>query len=167
MLSNKSYYSLMESTIAARKTGFMLQHLSAILEKQSDQILQEKHGIGFSQFKILMALYKDSTKQQRYIAAILGQTEASVSRQIKIMKDMGLLHTSINPENKREHRTAPTKKGIDLTKAAKVTLTRFHAPMFNSLQPKQREQLFEMLTILHAQACQPGKEFACHQPVNK
>jgi DNA-binding MarR family transcriptional regulator len=60
--------------------GYLMQRLSFLLARQSDQVLQEQLGIGFSQFKILMALGWDPSCQQRHIADKLGQTEASVAR---------------------------------------------------------------------------------------
>ncbi|HSX23988.1 MAG TPA: MarR family winged helix-turn-helix transcriptional regulator, partial [Candidatus Saccharimonadales bacterium] len=65
--------------------GYLLQHLSGVLAKQSDQALQERLGIGFSQFKILRVLQHSPQTQQRQIAEWIGKTEASISRQIKLM----------------------------------------------------------------------------------
>lgn len=142
--------------------GYLLQHVSSILAKQSDQVLQERLGIGFSQFKILMALQWNPATGQRQIADALGQTEASISRQIALMHDRGLLSTSINPKNRRQHLTTLTSKGLQLSEAALESLHNFHEPTFSALNPKQRGQLLEHLTILHQQACSEEGADTCH-----
>lgn len=133
--------------------GYLLQHVSSLLAKQSEQVLQERLGIGFSQFKILRALQANPHMKQRQIASNLGQTEASVSRQVKLMVDDGLLVSRISPKNRREHITVPTAKGIKLTEAALDALASYHAPTFAALEPKQRDQLRVALETIHAQIC--------------
>jgi len=144
--------------------GYLLQHLASVLAKQSDQVLLEQLGIGFSQYKILMSLQWNPRTQQRYIADSLGQTEASISRQIKLMINKGLLQTTISKENRREHITSPTAKGIKLTEAARQVLNTYHGPMFEHLSEKQREQLVTILRVMHEHACSPGKLATC-QPL--
>jgi DNA-binding MarR family transcriptional regulator len=132
----------------SNNTGFILQRLAFLLSKQSDQVLQEQLGIGFSQFKILMVLGWNPSVRQRHIAEKLGQTEAAVSRQIKLLKEAGLLTAKVNPENRREHITAPTAKGDKLCEKALVLLNNYHAPMFDELSERQRERLHEYLGTL-------------------
>ncbi len=144
--------------------GYLLQHLSGVLAKQSDQALQEQLGIGFSQFKILRVLQNSPKTQQRIIAEWLGQTEASISRQIRLMIDKGLLRVTISPGNRREHLTEPTSKGLRITEQAITVLNRCHADMFNDLGPAKQQQLAEILTQMHGYTCQAGKVGACHHP---
>lgn len=133
--------------------GYLLQHLSAVLAKQSDQALQERLGIGFSQFKLLMVLENHPELKQRQIADKLGQTEASISRQIKIMHDKGLLQTTINPRNRRVHLTTITTKGMRLAEEALLTLNKCHAATFDSLGDKKQAALEEILIQMHEYAC--------------
>ena len=135
------------------RIGYLLQHVSALLAKQSDQVLQEQLGIGFSQFKILRTLQTSPEIKQRDIADNLGQTEASISRQVKLMLEAGLLHIIVSPKDHRQHLTVPTRKGERLTEAALAVLGRYHAPTFNSLSEKQQNQLTELLEALHDQLC--------------
>ena len=143
--------------------GYLLQHLSGVLAKQSDQALQERLGIGFSQFKRLMCLQANPATQQKVVADSLGQTEASISRQIKLMHDKSLLQTQINPKNRREHLTIPTAKGIRMAEEALRILNEHHGPMFERLSEKQRSQLLDTLATMHDYSCQPGKTGACQQ----
>ena len=138
--------------------GFLLQHLSFVLARQSDQVLQEQLGIGFSQFKILMALQWHPDIQQKQIAERLGQTEASISRQIKLLQEQGLLTASVNPHNRREHITRPTARGERFTDKAMEILNNYHAPMFAHLSDKQQQQLQEILNVMHDQACTENHE---------
>lgn len=143
--------------------GYLLQHLSTALARQSEQVLQERLGLGFSQFKILMALQWSPEVRQNQIADSLGQTEASISRQIKLMHERGLLVTKISSKNRREHITIATQKGIRLTEEALNILNNYHSPMFELLSEKQRQQLLETLMIMHRHACNPNKSGACHK----
>lgn len=133
--------------------GYLMQHVASLLSKQSEQILQERLGIGFSQFKILRVLQTNPQLKQREIAHNLGQTEASISRQVKLMLDDGLLRTTINPKNRRAHITVPTAKGLKLTEAAMDALAQYHAPTFEALNEKEREQLRSILETIHGRVC--------------
>lgn len=144
-------------------TGYLLQHVASSMARQSDQVLQERLGVGFSQFKILMVLENNPSAQQRHIAASLGQTEASISRQIKLMHEQGLLQTATNPRNRREHITTLTGKGTRLADEAMNVLNSYHAPMFAELSDKQQRQLVELLTIMHREICSGDKPYRCHQ----
>jgi DNA-binding MarR family transcriptional regulator len=144
--------------------GYLLQHLSATLARQSDQVLQERLGIGFSQFKILMVLQRNPYIQQRQIADALGQTEASISRQIKLLHDQSLLTSRPAEQNRRQHITVLTTKGERLITEALSVLNNYHAPMFAKLSDRQQEQLVEALRLMHQEACRAGKPGACDHP---
>jgi len=144
--------------------SYLIQHLAAVMNRQSDQVLQEQLGIGLSQFKILMVLEWNPRVQQRAIADSLGQTEASVSRQIKLLKAKKLLATKLDPQNRRRHITAPTPLGMQVTEAATDILRRSLGPDFASLGDDQLMQLATGLGQLHKIVCRPGKLGACdHQ----
>jgi len=145
--------------------GYLLTHTATILLRQSDQVLQERLGVGMSQFKILMMVQNTPNVQQRKLAECLGQTEASISRQIKLLSEKGLLAIRINPKSRREHITVPTAKGIKMTNAAMDVLEQYHATMFDLITEKQRQQLMETLQTFHNQyVCVAGKPFACDHP---
>lgn len=144
--------------------SYIIHHLAAVMGKQSDQVLQEQLGIGLSQFKILMVLEWNPRVQQKAIADSLGQTEASISRQIKLLKAKGLLFTRHDPGNKRRHITAPTPLGMQVTEAATNIMRRSFGPEFASLGEDQIMQLVTGLQKLHSIVCRPGKLGACdHQ----
>ncbi len=137
--------------------GFLLQRLSFMLARQNDQVLQEQLGIGFSQFKILMMLNWHTDVQQRQIADKLGQTEASISRQIKLLEERNFITVTINKDNKREHITRLTTKGMRTIEKAFEVLNNYHAPMFEQLSEKQQQQLRETLNIMFNYICPDEK----------
>jgi DNA-binding MarR family transcriptional regulator len=135
------------------RLGYLLQHVARLLSRQSEQVLQERLGIGMSQFKILRVIQANPQIKQRQIANILGQTEASVSRQVKLMIDDGLLRSLVSPRNRRAHMTVITAKGERLNEAAMDALSDYHGPTFETLNKKQREQLSEVLQVIHDKIC--------------
>lgn len=148
---------------ATNNIGYMLQHLAFTMGRQNDQVLQERLGIGFSQFKILMVLEKNPYIQQSDIADALGQTEASISRQIRLMHDKGLLQTRIDPENRRRHITTPSAKGLRLNEEALRALNSFHAPVFEKLSEKEQLRLLDIMAKMHDSICDGSKTGACHK----
>ncbi len=147
--------------------GYLLSHLAFVLNRQSDQVLQERLGIGFSQLKILIVLKKNPHLQQKEIAERLGQTEASVSRQIKLLHETGLLQTMKRPENRREHITTLTPKGERFTDEALDILSHYHQPVFESMNEKQRTQLMELLQQMHEEVCRAHRPSSCHHMFNQ
>jgi DNA-binding MarR family transcriptional regulator len=145
--------------------GYLIQHLASVMGRQADQVLQEQLGIGLSQFKILMVLEWNPYVQQSSIAESLGQTEASVSRQIKLLQAKGLLTSRQDPENRRKHITSPTPMGMQITEAASAIMRRSFGPEFSQLGEKQLMQLITGLQDLHRLVCRPGKVGACDHPL--
>lgn len=133
--------------------GTLLQHLAFSLTRQNDQILQERLGLGFSQFKILMVLERNPYIQQKDIAETLGQTEASISRQIKLMVERGMLQTSVSPQNRRRHITTLTIKGMRLYEESVKVLNAHSEQTLGRLSEREQQQLLATLNIMHDSAC--------------
>jgi DNA-binding MarR family transcriptional regulator len=144
---------------------YLMQHLSAVVGKQADQMLLEQLGIGFSQYKILMVLEWNPRVQQRVIAESLGQTEASISRQIKLLQARNLLEAKPDKQNKRKHITTPTTLGMQVTEAATAIMRRNFGPEFARLGEDQLLNLISGLQRLHAIVCRPGRLGACDHPL--
>jgi DNA-binding MarR family transcriptional regulator len=133
--------------------GYLLQHTAGLMAKQNEQALQEHLGIGLSQFKILRVLQAKANITQREIATTLAQTEASISRQVKLMLDDGLLSSTVSPTNRREHIVVPTTKGCKITDDALAVLGRLNEPVFGVLGEAGQKQLAELLGKLHDNIC--------------
>ena len=144
--------------------SYLIQHLAAVLNKQADYLLQKHLNIGMSQYRILMVLEWNPRIGQRAIADSLGQTEASISRQIRLLIDKGLLISKPDPLNRRKHITAPSLKGMKVTEAANDMLKRDFSADTSKLSSHQQLQLANDLQLLHKSICRPGKLGACdHQ----
>lgn len=145
--------------------SYLLQHLASTIGKDVDQTLQEQLGIGFSQYKILMVLEWNPKVQQKAIAQSLGQTEASISRQIKLLESKGLITTKVDKNSKRARISTPTILGMQLTEAAASILRRGLGPDFSRMGEDQQTQLIKGLQALHASVCRPGKSGSCDHPL--
>jgi DNA-binding MarR family transcriptional regulator len=142
-----------QTLIFVTKTDKLTIKLDVLSINSSDQVLQERLGIGMSQFKILMMLQRNPNVQQRKLAECLGQTEASISRQIKLLCEKGLLAIRVNPKSRREHITVPTMKGEKMTNAAIEVLEQYHTPMLELIPEKQRQQFVQTLETFHGYIC--------------
>lgn len=132
----------MESTQAIL---YYIQHLAVLIHRQSDQVLQEQLGIGVSQYRILQVLQNNPSIQQKQIAGLLGQTEASISRQVKLMQRKAMIIAQANPQNRREHLTTLLPKGERLLEAGRQVLLQYHSPSLEALSHKEREALAKLL----------------------
>lgn len=133
--------------------GYALHQLVFIIDHQSDEALRAQLGVGFSQFKILMAAKHRSGLKQNEIAGFLGQTEASVSRQIKLMKSEGLLRVQVDPTSRRSRSIMLTDKGAQLGKDCVAVLEQRHAATFGSLSFAEQKLMQELLDRLTIKAC--------------
>jgi DNA-binding MarR family transcriptional regulator len=117
--------------------GILFQNISSLLSRLSDQALNESLNISYSQYKILSALDINQDLRQIDIAHILGQTEASISRQVKIMTKNGLIKITLNKDNKREHLIHLTGKGSTSYAKATRILNDLYYPIFRNLKVAQ------------------------------
>lgn len=146
--------------------GYLLQHTATTLLRQADHVLQEELGIGMAQFKLLMMLQRTGSMQQIQLAACLGQTEASISRQIKLLSEKGYITSIVDPNSRRQHTASITSEGTRIAKAATQTLGAYNEPVFLLLNPEQLKQFRETLILLHSGICSDSKPFACDHPFN-
>lgn len=144
--------------------SYLLTHLAAVLSKQTNQLLLEQLGVGFSQYRILMVLEWNPRLTQKAIANSLGQTEAGISRQVGLLKAKGLLETKIDPTDKRKHMNEPTALGMQVTEAASSLLRHGLESDIAGLNSDQLAKLMDSLQRLHKTVCRSGKLGACdHQ----
>lgn len=146
--------------------GYLLQHVTAQLHRQADQLLQERLGIGMSQFKLLMMLQTVPGVQQRKLAECLSQTEASISRQTKLLQEKGLVIAAVNRANHRQHVMTITAKGVQITEAAHEALAAQLKTCLSQFSDKQVAQLIAMLSSVHDHVCAAGRPHACERPFN-
>jgi DNA-binding MarR family transcriptional regulator len=128
--------------------GYLLHELAHLIDAESDQVLLERLGIGFAQFKVLIVLEEHDGATQKQIANALNQTEASISRQIKVLKNKALIDVSTSTSNRREHLVFLSERGHQMIDKATNALNAYHAPMFERLSEKQQLQIAETLQLI-------------------
>jgi len=123
-----------------------LHRLSHSLACESDSLLQQKFGLGTTQFKIAWVLKKHpSGVPQKSIASWLQQTEAAISRQMKGMQAEGLIKNYIDPENRRQHVICLTPKGAAFAEKSMQCMKQQQGDVFDVLTGKERTALCGML----------------------
>ena len=138
--------------------------MADVAHRQTDQALTEQLGIGLSQLRIMTMLQHYTNIPQRILADHLGQTEASISRQIKLLADKAIVIVSRDPAEKRKRLITLTTKGIKITETAKERVDVARERLYDNLSEKQQDALIEALEVIHEQTCQPGKLKACDRP---
>lgn len=140
---------------------YLMRHVAETLGQQLDQIVQEQVGIGMAQYRILKLQNEQPDILQSGMAAQLGQTEPSITRQVKLLTDKGMLVSTINDQNKRQKQNQLTTRGSQMFANAETAIQRFITSMFADVPDKQQKQLLEVLALLHQKTCQPGRPYAC------
>lgn len=133
----------------AQNAGFAFQKLAFTLLRRSDDLLQSKLSIGYAQYKLLEVLKEYPNSSQRFVAATLMQTEASISRQVKLMQKAGLLRVGTPSNNKRVRVISLSTKGDEVHARAAQILNDYHMPLFERLSPAQQETFGEALLVLY------------------
>lgn len=143
----------------ANNVVYILPHLAAAIDKQCEHILRSHLGIGLSQYKILMVLEWSPRASQKVIADSLGQTEASISRQVKAMASQGLLTVKAVPGNRRKSIVASTPSGMRQAEAAGALLHRYMAD--SGMDDQKNHELIDGLQALHRMVCRAGRPGSC------
>ncbi len=129
---------------------WQIHKLAFLLEKRADENLKAQAGIGFAQFKVLEAIGSNMLAKQNLIASQLDQTEASISRQIKILQKKGLISVASVMGNRRARELSLTEKGEELLLQSVEILDMAQAQIIGALSYQEQrhfQELFErMLT---------------------
>jgi|AntRauTorckE6833_2_1112554.scaffolds.fasta_scaffold00163_25 DNA-binding MarR family transcriptional regulator len=128
---------------------YLLHHISFTIDGDMNQLLEERLGIGVSQRKILHVLHERSAVAQNVIAAALGQTESSVSRQVDYMHQKGLIDQKRDSNDKRRQLTILTLKGHTLYQEAKKLEQHYFQNLLKDMSDKDIAKLQELLELTH------------------
>lgn len=128
--------------------GYLLHELAHHINAESNQVLMERLGIGFGQFKVLMVLEDSDGLTQKQIAVALRQTEASISRQIKLLKQKNLAEVRISSSNRREHTIFITDRGFQMVDRGTNALNTYHSPLFEHLTEKEQIKITNSLRLI-------------------
>ncbi|MDI6835092.1 MAG: MarR family transcriptional regulator [Rhizobiaceae bacterium] len=90
-----------------------LIHAVASVEADLERILQERHGLGLSEYRALQILSRSPGSELRMqaLAAHLRLNQSSVSRMVERLERAGLAVRDLCPDDKRGVYTVLTDKG--------------------------------------------------------
>lgn len=126
-----------------------MQQVAASLARFNDELLLDRLEIGMAQFKVLCAIEARPYAQQKQIARAIGQTEASVSRQIKLMDRDGLVKIATKPGDRREHVVSLTPRGQRLVSRAQELLNNHLQPLLRNIPVTQQQAMLVGLQSLN------------------
>lgn len=129
---------------------WQIHKLAFLLEKRADESLRAELDIGFAQYKVLEAINQNMLARQNMVAAMLDQTEASISRQIKILQKKGLILVSEVMGNKRAKELSLTVVGDEMVRHAEELLDVTQAQVMGGLSYQEQrlfQELFERMLI--------------------
>lgn len=129
---------------------WQIHKLAFLLEKRADESLKKQAGIGFAQYKVLEAIGRNALAKQNMIAELLDQTEASISRQIKILERKGLIVVATVMGNKRARELTLTDSGEELLQQCEEVLDIAQAQVVGGLsyqEQKHFQELFERMLV--------------------
>lgn len=142
-------------------TIYLIQHLSAVIERQANQILLERLGVSYAKYKVLSTIkWHDQALSQRFIADALRQTEASISRQVKLLIDKGMVISTVSPKSRREHLVQITFLGMRLIAEAQAVLGPSYEQLLALIGKKSQRYLGQSLDTIHQNLC-PNDNQAC------
>jgi DNA-binding MarR family transcriptional regulator len=115
----------MKNNLPSLKSKFPpLLRFTYNLQHSAEELLLAQAGVGLSQARIMSGLSNSVARSQSYLAVELNQTEANISRQLKVMKKHGLVNIGKNKEDGRQRDVTLTAKGLRIyAKAEKILKT--------------------------------------------
>ena len=123
---------------------WQIHRLAFLFEKRADEKLQEQVGVRFAQFKVLEAIGRNVHTRQNVIAELLDQTEASISRQIKLLEKRRLIQVGVVVGNRRARELELTEEGEKVWMHAQQILSQVQATLIGDMD-LQDQQLFHAL----------------------
>jgi len=102
---------------------WQIHRLAFLFEKRADDALYEQAGIRFAQFKVLEAIGRNVHTKQNVVAELLDQTEASISRQIKLLEKRQFVQVGVVVGNRRARELELTEEGEKVWIHAQQILT--------------------------------------------
>lgn len=142
--------------IHSRDITYNLHKLVFLLDKISDQLLQENLQMSFSHFRLLMAMHSKDHLSQKDIAEYWDMTEAAVSRQVEMLIERKLIFIEENTENRRQHLLTLTSLGKKQLEKAYTILETKYEEIFAVINQRERKVMVEALHKLLKVIC-PGK----------
>lgn len=134
---------------------WQIQRLAFLLEKRADDALKEQLGIGFAQYKVLEAINQHSLARQNTIAELLDQTEASISRQIRLLQARDIVRVGTVMGNKRARELTLSMQGEELVSQAVEVLDVAMAQVVGGVSYQEQRLIQELFDRMLERARKP------------
>lgn len=145
----------------SKEVTYKIHKAVFLLNKLSDQILQDRLNLGLSQFLVMMVLAGQSKVPQKFVATQLDQTQAAVSRQIDILVDLGYVSRDTNPESRREYVLSLTKVGQKVHRQAFEAIDERFDKLFGIWTKSEKSNLLGALNKLIMEIKTKGSTAIC------
>jgi DNA-binding MarR family transcriptional regulator len=124
---------------------YSIHQMYFLVQKHLEHALSTDKAISFSQFMILVGFRcSDSTQvSQSCIADQLYLTEATVSRHISTLVDLGLLSREEDKKNRRKHIIKITAKGTKAFEVAHKVMDKELNSTFSVIKEKDRASIIK------------------------
>lgn len=137
-----------ESTYAAITKSLWLN--SAIITKQLDNSLGAIHGIGLTEYMVLLHLVGAPNKALRRIdlAEALARTASGITRMLMPMEKIGLIEKEASARDARVSLVKLTAAGEDVFRNASVTLESRSEALLKNIDVKKSATLLSLLEAI-------------------
>lgn len=123
---------------------------SAIISKHLDNSLGAIHGIGLTEYMVLLNLMKapNHTLRRIDIAESLARTASGITRMLMPMEKIGLVTKEINERDARVSLVKITPAGEELFKDASATLDLKSESLLKNIDAKNADQFLNLLQAI-------------------
>ncbi|MBB6523828.1 MarR family winged helix-turn-helix transcriptional regulator [Pseudoteredinibacter isoporae] len=120
---------------------------TAIISKHLDSSLGAVHGIGLSEYMVLLNLAEAPNQSLRRvdIAEALARTASGITRMLMPMEKIGLVKKELNKRDARVSLVKITPAGEELLKNASVTLDAKAETLLRNLDAKKADRFLDLL----------------------
>ncbi len=123
---------------------------SHIISKQLDNSLGAIHGIGLTEYMVLLNLINapNHTLRRIDIAEALGRTASGITRMLMPMEKIGLIAKEINQRDARVSLVKITSVGLEIFNNASTTLENKSKHILKNVDNNQATNLLNLLNTI-------------------
>ncbi len=138
-----------ESTYATAAKSLWIN--STFISKQIDNTLGAIHGIGLTEYMVLLNLVNapNNTLRRIDVADAIGRTASGITRMLMPMEKIGLVGKEINPRDARVSLVKITTAGETIFHEASITLDQKSEQLLGNLNSKQLDNFLVLLNSIH------------------
>lgn len=124
---------------------------SALISKKIDSSIATIHGIGLTEYMVLLNLFNAPNKMLRRIdlAELIGRTGSGVTRMLIPMEKIGLVNKESSPRDARASLVKITLAGEKIFNDATATLNHKSEQLLKRLDKKQIDTFLLLLNSIH------------------